>query len=951
MGGWPCAEEVAGTDVEGAGPPALGALMGTPAVPLVQTKLHLPRTRAGAVPRRRLLEHLDRGATARLTLVSAPAGFGKTTLLGQWLATRPKTATGGLPVAWLSLDAEDNDPRAFWTYLIAALRTVAPEVGAAELALLQGSDTPPVKRVLTTVLNDLGARPDDVVLILDDYHLIESNQLHEELAFLLDHLPAQLHVVIASRTDPALPLARLRARGELVEVRATELRFTADEAADYLNGAMGLTLTTTEIGALGERTEGWIAALQLAALSMQGRDDVGGFIAGFTGDDRYIVDYLVEEVLQRQPDRLRTFLLQTSILDRLTGSLCEAVTGQDHGKATLELLDRGNLFVVPLDDQRRWYRYHHLFGDVLRARLLDEHPDQVLALHRSASTWYEEHGDRAAAIRHALAAPDFDRAANLVEREFAATRRHRRESTLLGWLEKLPDAVIQDRPVLSVVFAGTLLSTGTVDGVEQRLRDAERWLSTPEHERAAAGMVVADEAELHRLPAWVANYRAAQALLEDDPVSTLTYAQRALELVAPGDDIERAAASALVGLASWHQGDLEAAHEAYTTSSQIFLQAGYFSDVLGCAVILGDLRVTQGRLHDAMATYQTALRQTGHDLDDIRGGSALRGAADMLVAMSMMHREHGDLAAARRCLEVGEELGEHLGLPQNRYRWRVAMARLHQAHGELEAAAGLLDQAEQAYVSDFIPDVRPVSALRAQILVAQGRLGEATTWGQRHRLSHDDELSYRHELEHLTLARILLARSTAERSQEPLRQATGLLERLLGAAEAGGRIGSVIEILLLRALAHHVDGQAPAALASLQRALSLAEPEGYARLFLDEGSAMVALLAAAAEEGIAPAYVRTLLQAVTEAPSGAGRARTAAATGRMVEPLSDRERDVLRLLATDLTGPEIARELVVSLNTVRTHTRNVYLKLGVSGRRAAVRRAEELDLLSRRRTP
>ena len=399
--------------------------------------MYVPRSRRGLVPRPRLSERLDRGIASKVMLVSAPAGFGKTTLLTEWLAAGPAAPADQRVAAWLSLDRGDNDPVSFWTYVIAALRTVASGVGESALALLHAPQPPPIETVLTELLNDLGAIPGDIVLVLDDYHVVDAREVQDGMAFLLDHLPAGLHVVIASRTDPALPLARWRARGELVEIRAAELRFTPDEAAAYLNEMMGLQLTARDVAALEGRTEGWIAALQLAALSMQGRDDVAGFIAGFAGDDRYVVDYLVEEVLQRQPDRVQAFLLQTSILGRLSGPLCDAVTGQGGGKAMLEALDRGNLFLVPLDDRRRWYRYHHLFADVLQARLLDEQAGQVPELHRRASAWYQQNGEPSAAIGHALAAGDFGRAADLVELAIPAMRRTRQEATVRGWLEVL----------------------------------------------------------------------------------------------------------------------------------------------------------------------------------------------------------------------------------------------------------------------------------------------------------------------------------------------------------------------------------------------------------------------------------------------------------------------------------------------------------------------------------
>ena len=444
--------------------------------PLLETKLHVPRRRQSLVPRPRLSERLSRGTESALTLVSAPAGFGKTTLLAQWLAAVP---ADGPSVAWLTLDQRDNDPALFWTYVVAALRAAVPGLGAGALSLLE-SPQPPNDAVLTALVNDLHAVSGDVVLVLEDYHVIEARDIQDGVAFLLEHLPPQAHLVIASRSDPELPLALLRGRGELVEVRAADLRFTPEEATAYLNGVMGLVLSAGDVTALEGRTEGWIAALQLAALSMQGRDDAASFIAGFAGDDRYIVDYLAEEVLQRQPERVQRFLLQTSILDRLSGSLCDAVTGQDDGKARLAALERGNLFLVPLDDRRHWYRYHQLFADVLQAHLLDEQPDVVPELHRRASAWHERNGEPSEAIRHALAAEDVERAADLVELAIPALRKDRQEATILRWLHRLPDEVVRARPVLAIGFVGALMASNEFEGVEDRLRDAERWLdSTP----------------------------------------------------------------------------------------------------------------------------------------------------------------------------------------------------------------------------------------------------------------------------------------------------------------------------------------------------------------------------------------------------------------------------------------------------------------------------------------
>jgi len=908
--------------------------------PLLETKFYVPKLRRGEVARQRLVERVSRGVESKLTLISAPAGFGKTTLLAEWLAAAP---AGRPSVAWLSLDQADNHPGSFWTYLITALRRVAPGIGASALALLQEPQPPPIETVLAPLLNELGAESKDIVLVLDDEHMVDAHDIHAGVAFLLERLPPRTHLVIATRADPALPLARLRGRGELVEIRATDLRFTPDEAATYLNDVMGLELTARDIAALEGRTEGWIAALQLAALSIQGRNDITGFIAGFAGDDRYIVDYLVEEVLQRQPERVRGFLLETSILSRLNGALCDAVTGQDGGTATLEALDRGNLFLVPLDDRRRWYRYHQLFADVLRAHLLDERSDDVPALHRRASEWYETNAERFEAVRHALAGADFERAASLVELSVPAMRQARQETAVLGWLRALPDTVVDQRPLLSVAYAWALLATGELKGVERHLDVAERWLTTTdgvpgEPGAGPPGMVVVDRNEFRFLPALIAIYRAVLAQIRGDVSDTVRLAREALDLAPEDNDLLRGAAGALLGLASWASGDLEAASLTYADGMTRVQRAGNLSDAIGAAIALADIRITQGRLREATQAYEHALQ-----LSTDHGEPVLRGTADLYVGLGDLCRERGDLLSATLHLQKSKELGDHAGFPQNRYRWSVAMARIRQAQGDLADASDLLREAERLHVNDYYPDVRPVAALAARLRVAQGRMAEALGWASERRLSPDDDLDYLREFEHITLARVLLARSDRDHGDDLRRAAVELLGRLLRVADEGQRTGNVIEILVLQALAHQMQDDVPAALVPLGRAMTLAEPEDYVRMFVDEGRPMAALLEAAGNHGIVVDYARRLQAAIGLARDGT-RVKQA-----LVEPLSDRELDVLRLLGTDLDGPDIARELVVSLHTVRSHTKSIYAKLGVNNRRAAVRRAEELDLLSRAR--
>ncbi len=890
--------------------------------------------------RPRLLERLDAGLHRKLTLIAAPAGSGKTTLLTAWLAGSQRQ------VAWLSLDAADGEPARFLTYLVAALRTVAAPVGEDLLPALQAPQPPPSEAILTTLLNEIAAVPHRLVLVLDDYHLIDAHAIDEATTFLLEHLPPQLHLVIASREDPPLPLARLRARNQLTEVRAADLRFTPAEAAAFLQ-AMNLQLSADEVAALEERTEGWIAGLQLAALSLQGRRDVPASIRAFAGDHRYILDYLGEEVLAHQPAAVRRFLLHTAILERLTGALCEAVTGQEGGSARLEALERGNFFVVPLDERRQWYRYHHLFAEVLLAHLRAEQPDLLPTLHRRASAWYEQHGLAAEAIRHALAAQDFQRATDLVERALPAMLKTRQEATFLGWLKALPNELVRVRPVLSVGYASALLAVGELAGVEDRLRDAERWLDTladisesphPAGSRPGAAMVVMDEEALRRLPGVIAVYRAGQAMALGDVPATVQYARRALDLVPQDDDLSRGSATTLLGLAAWTSGDLDAAGRAFAAGVAHLQRAENISAAIG----LADILITQGRLHDAMRTYEHALQPAAEPgalwaPDGTR--PVLRGTPDMYVGMSTLLCEQNNLDAATQHLRRSKEFGEHSGLPQNPYRWRVAMARILDARGDLNGAFALLQEAERLYVRDFFPNARPVAALKARVWVAQGRLAEALGWARAQGLSASDDLSYLREFEHITLARLLLAHHASDGDKGAIREAMALLGRLGQAAEAGGRTGSLIEILVLQALAQQMQDDIPAALVPLERALGLAEPEGYVRIFVDEGAPMTALLEAAANQRIAPRYTRRLLAA-----GGQAEDRTPVKQD-LIEPLSGRELEVLRLLRTEMTGPEIARELMVSLHTVRTHTNKIYVKLGVNNRRAAVRRAGDLGLL------
>ena len=873
-------------------------------IPRVEAKLRAPRVTRGLVPRPRLTVREVAGGEPLLTLVSAPAGFGKTTLLGEWFAERDR------PTAWLALDAGDSDPAVFWSYLVASIQAAVPDAGSEAESLLDAGNT--IEAVTASLLNDLEAFATDLVVVLDDFHFVESHEVPESLGFFLEHLPPQVHVVIATRVDPLLPLARLRARGELLEIRAADLRFTANEASTYFQDAMGVELGTDAIAALEARTEGWIAALQLAALSLRGRDDVDEFIASFAGDDRFVVDYLLEEVLERQSEDVRNFLLDTSILARLEGSLCDAVTATSGGRAMLEQLERANLFIVPLDDRRSWYRYHHLFGDVLRARLVDEQPARVRELHQRASGWFDAHDDPIAAITHAMAGEHFARAAHLIELATPMLRRTRQEGAMRRWLEALPAEVLAVRPVLNLTLAGTRLSFGDITGVEELVTVAESHLDRPD-------AIVFDTHEFARLPTQAATFRSGLALLKGDVETAMSQAHRALDLAAANDHLAHGSSKALLGLGYWASGNLADARPLYVEAISHLDAAGHHADVLGLYLGLADIEVAQGQLRDAHGTFERGLAHAARH-------PGLRGTADMHVGLSEVLLERNDLGAAGDHLKASTELGEHAGLPQHPYRWRVATARIREAEGDVASALALLKEAERVFNTDFSPAVRPVEALKARMQVAHGDIDAAQRWMTERGLSADTAVEYVREFELVTVARIMLASGEVE-------AALGLLGRLLRAAEAGGRNGTAVELRMLKAVAEDARGNVIGAIDALEEALVAAAPEGYIRVFFEAAS----LLRAVKPTSPASQHARRVLAAAT-APVRTPPRRD------LVDELSSRELDVLRLLRSDLSGPDIAREMVVSLNTFRTHTKNIYAKLGVNNRREAVTRAQELGL-------
>jgi LuxR family maltose regulon positive regulatory protein len=899
----------------------------------------------------------------RLVLVSAPAGFGKTTLLTQWLTPPPaddrdQSRRPDPPrVAWLSLDAADAELRTFLTHVVAALQTAIPEVGADALALMDTERGVPVEDVVASVVNDLDALAGATIVALDDYHLIDDPEVHDAVAFLLDHLPPQVTLAMTTRADPPLPLSRLRARGELLEVRAADLRFTAEEADVFLNGVMDLGLEPAQVAALENRTEGWATGLQLAALSARAHtttdsgapasEGVAAFVEAFTGSHRFVLDYLFEEVLATQPAQVRTFLLDTSVLEQLTGPLCDALTGGSDGQQLLQTLERDNLFIVPLDDERRWFRYHHLFADALRARLLAEGPGRVRGLHRAASAWHAEHGPLADAISHARAAGDLENVADLLELALPDARQRRQDRTLRDWLNALPDDVLRSRALLAAQMGSARLSEGDVEEAERWLDDADTALRTTTLEPAAgrprtghlAVAARSRERELQALPAQAAVYRAAVAQARGDIEATIAHARRALDLAGPTDHVARSGGAGYLGLAAWAAGDLPAAVDTFGEAVRSLHAAGNLTDELGTTVVLADMWLARGQPDKARQLCERALTTA-----EAHPGPALSTTGDLHVALADVLRQQGGLEAPGKHLQIARELGERASLPENRHRWYTAMAGLLVAYGDLDGAVGMLEQAQPLYLPGYFPDVRPIPATRARVHIAQGRLEDAAAWADIHHVSPGYSASYLAEYDQLTFARLLIARHRAAPRRETLGEVFALLDPIVAAAEAADRGGSLVEALLVRALGRGDEGDRDAALADLGRALRAGVPAGYCRLFLDEGPAMVELLRAAAGRPDLPgseeaaALLRTG-ERQQKAPPGT---RPPPPTGR--EPLSVRELEVLRLLATDLTGPDIAGRLFMSVNTFRTHTRHIFTKLDVNTRRSAVTRARQLNL-------
>ena len=897
---------------------------GTECDVLLATKLHMPASRPGQVLRPRLTARLDEGLAGGLILASAPAGYGKTVLLADW------ARRGGHPAAWLSLDAGDNDPARFWHHAVAALDRARPGTGERVAPLLGPPAPTSFQALVTALINHLAG--EEALLVLDDYHVIRAQQVHESLAFLVEHRPAGICVVLASRSDPPLGLARLRARGQLTEMRVAELRFTSAEAGELLQHAAP-ALPDASVAALAARTEGWAAGLALAALSLRGQDDAASFVAAFTGSHRYVLDYLAEEVLERQDEQLRTFLLETSVLDRLSGPLCDAVTGRGGSQALLEEAERAGLFVIPLDEVRGWWRYHHLFADLLRARLQQEQPGRAAQLHRNAAAWCQEHGMADDAIGHAAAAGEMLWAARIIEQHFDLVYYIRGEAaTIHRWMLVLPAEVVRSRPRLLLAQAIMAATSGHFDVVEPLL-DAVAcappgWADEPFEPVGGAAA-----SNLINVPALTTLVRSFVAQYHGDAEATAAFATQTLAETKPGERLLSANAHVFLAVAEWlrgrlHRGRTRHRGQRHRVARDRPVHGGRVGLLLAGADPACSGPPGRGR------TYLRA--GPGHPCH----GRPAPAAGLGYVGLAEVAYQRDELDIALRHATEGIALCRQFVYGVALADGLATLAMIRQATGDPAGALEAITEADQASPGPA-GLLNPAPARRARLLLAQGDLAAAASFAQDNGLGPDDEQDYAREPGHLVLARILLA-------QDRPGQSLALLDRLHAAAKAQDRTGSLIEIGALRALALMASGDEAGAVTTLAGALLLACPQGYVRVFADEGPPMAALLGrliAAQRTGRAAAGVPLGFLARLQRAFGSGLPARAPVLSGIVDPLTSRELEVLEMLAAGRSNQAIAAELVVTLDTVKKHVGHVLGKLGAANRTEAVARARELKLL------
>jgi LuxR family maltose regulon positive regulatory protein len=902
--------------------------------PLLKTKLFIPYSRQDVIPRPHLTKRLNDGLRGGLTLVTAPAGFGKTTLVSTWISEQES------PVAWLSLDENDNDLNRFLTYLVAALRNISNGIGIGVLTVLQSSQKPQTEVLLTILVNEIATIERPFILVLDDCHLINDQPVNEALEFLIYHLPANLHLVLIGRVELPIPFSRLRVGGQLTEIRSDDLRFSLEETTNLLNKRMTLDLTNEDIRALETRTEGWIAGLQLAALSLQGRSDKHEFVKAFSGTHIHIIDYLVEEVLSRQSDEIRSFLCRTSILGQMCAPLCDAILGLSNSRQILRELQEAELFLIPLDLDMHWFRYHHLFADFLRLCLEDEQIDQIANLHCRAAEWYEANGYVDDALDHFLAAEAYTEAARLVEGHGRDLLEQSQLATLMKWVEKIPDEYVCKRPWLCVYHAWALrLSGAKFQIVESQIIDARKalekqgllTLQTDFDEQAEISVE-----ESHRLMGHIIALRAFQALYTERIPQVIKLAEQA-KTYNPEEGFVRSSIGFALGWAYRFSGDLVASHQAFDETTSVSIKTGNIYMAVAAKCRNGYGKVLSGQLHQAAEHLREA-----ENLSTSTDGLHLPVVGYAYVYLAGVLFEWNDLDRAMQYAVDGIEQCEQVGYIMDQIVGYVYLVRVRLAMGDWDGAQEACKNAKQLsqMMKDYVYALRWVEDCEVRLWVAQGDLDALSRWVQECGLNVDDDLTFMRDIDYIILARALLALANSHSSYSLIDTET-LLKRMQVMAETAGWNGKLIEILVLQALLFHKKGDEEGALNSLAEALTLAKPEGNIRTFIDEGQPMAELLRVGESRGIETHYIHLLLDALDPVR----KINHPGPVKPLIEQLSERELEVLKMLATDLSGPEIARELSIALSTVRYHTNNIYGKLSVNNRRAAVRMADKLNIL------
>jgi LuxR family maltose regulon positive regulatory protein len=890
--------------------------------PLLTTKLYIPTPRKNLVARPRLIEQLNSGQERRLTLISAPAGFGKTTLLSEWIQSNDES------FAWLSLDEGDNNLNRFLSYLIAALEQIDDSIGDGVSPLLEATGDPPVEPLITMLINNIVSMEVEFCLVLDDYHLITNQTIHQAINFFLEHFPPNAHLIISGRVDPPINISRMRARHQMTEVRPNDLRFIESEGRTFLNDLSRLELSSEDISALVSRTEGWITGLQLAALSMQGRQDKSKFVAAFSGSHHYIIDYLVDEVVARQSEEVRSFLYRTSILNRFCAPLSDAVLGISDSKKVISYIDDANLFLVPLDDERKWYRYHHLFAEFLNQRLLEREPENVPELHNRASIWFEENDLLVEAIDHALLGEEFTRAAKLVESVGPDMMIRSEFDQLSSWLDAIPQEQLDSWPWLCIIRAWMCQRWARFDEGERYLQCAERALKDETIPEPMDGLEV--------IQGQISAIRSLFSLAKGQISSAIEYANQALEFL-PDGYFNRPVAADALGIAMRVSGDFEGASKFFVDAHRDSLAVG--NRILAQAIImeLGLTYFLQGRLYQAAETFREAITYTYQDTQ-----IKIPYASSASVYLANILYEWNKLDEAMTHLEEGIEIGISAKMVDAVAIGYGIMVWVYLAQSDLEAASAACMKTEKM-IKD-IPDLGSETLKitldsRIRLLIANNKLIDASKLMQEQGISVEDEIKHFLQFEYIVLSRVLINLGREYQEENYLSQAQDLLNRLISVIKPSGCLRETVEILALQALTFEVQGLHAQALNPLKEALTLAEPEGFIRTFIDEGEPMRDLLRQMHSQNIAKDYVSKLLVAFETR-----KAIRKITPQPLIEPLTERELEVLRLLSTELTGPEIAHELSVSLNTLRTHTKNIYSKMNVTNRRAAVRAADELEL-------